>query len=146
MDKQDLIDCMIANGVKKKSATKRFNEYREIPTFSYNYVRSLSPSRQKYNCFGDAYNDYGIYIFYKSGTFDIQYIGAAALEPFRRRLTQQFNASHSGLPAMKPKSISILNACDTLILYGKYNSAKAEYTHFDEDFLIGLFQPPLNDR
>ena len=46
----------------------------------------------------------------------------------------------------KQISINILQKCEVLILYGKYNNSEARKTHFDEDLLIGIFKPQLNDR
>ena len=54
--------------------------------------------------------------------------------------------THGGLPHKKSGTSTILASCDVLILYGKYNASNARETHLDEDLLIWIFKPQLNDR
>lgn len=54
--------------------------------------------------------------------------------------------THGGLPHKKSGTATILASCDVLILYGKYNDSNARETHLDEDLLIWIFKPQLNDR
>lgn len=57
--------------------------------------------------------------------------------------------THGGLPHKKSGTATILASCDVLILYGKYNASNASNareTHLDEDLLIWIFKPQLNDR
>ena len=145
MKKLDLINEMVNKGICRARAKALLNPYSEILAFKYNSVYKTAVSKYVSN-FGLAYSDYGIYVFYDIGTFNIQYIGEAASEPFSKRLTQHFNNSHGGLRHTKPHAISTLNGCEVLILYGKYNATQARETHLDEDLLIGTFRPPLNDR
>ena len=84
-------------GYKKKFAMQIINPYQEIAAFSYSIVKNSNSNMKYVNSFGNAYNDYGLYIFYTVNTFDIQYIGEAASEPFQKRLSQHFNKSHGGL-------------------------------------------------
>lgn len=145
MNKNDLINEMVNNGIDRNRATALLNPYSEIPAFSYSKVQSTK-GKKFLAAFGAAYNDYGIYVFYDAGTMNIQYIGEAASEPFSKRLTQHFNKSHGGLRHKKPHAISILNGCEVLILYGRFGKFQARETHLDEDLLIGTFRPQLNDR
>lgn len=147
MNLADLLNEMISRGVGHTLACSFSRGYKEVPPFLYSSVKPSKNGKRNYKkVFGKAYNDYGLYIFYDRNTGDIEYIGESASEPFRKRLSQHFNGSHGGLLAKKPSYSTTLNNCEILILYGKYNVAKSKNTHFDEDFLIGLFKPPLNDR
>ena len=137
---------MVKNGISLARATALLRQYSEIPAISYSAVRKLKSKKKYSTAFGKAYNDYGIYVFYEAGTCNIMYIGEAAGEPFSGRLKQHFNNSYGGLPFKKPYSVPILNKCEILILYGKYNSTQKRETHLDEDLLIGIFRPQLNDR
>lgn len=146
MDKKWLFKKLIEKGIAPCAANKLLKSYKEIPSFSYSALL-LSQQKDKYSKqFGKAYSGYGIYIFYLKDPFEIKYIGEAASEPFSKRLSQHFNNSHGGLPKKKPGSTQILDLCDVLILYGKNGKKKARETHFDEDLLIGVFRPQLNDR
>lgn len=146
MDKNDLINELIKRGITAGVANGLINAYNEIPSFGYLTLQASTQSQKYLKQFGTAHSGYGIYIFYTSGTLDIKYIGEAASEPFSKRLSQHFNNSQGGLRIKKSASLSIINSCDVLILYGKYGKAQARDTHFDEDFLIGTFRPQLNDR
>lgn len=147
MNKKDLIEEMVEKGITSDMAYALLDTYSEIPAITYSTVQS-SKTKKKYKiAFGEAYDNFGIYVFYETGTSPkIIYIGEAASEPFRKRLSQHFNKSHGGLRHKKPNSIGILNKSEILVLYGKYNQTQARETHLDEDLLIGTFRPLLNDR
>lgn len=146
MNKNDLEQAMIQKGISKNFAHQILGNYLEIAPFAYSSIRASNIRNKFKQAFGSAYNNYGIYVFYYPNANEVKYIGEAASEPFSKRLTQHFNGSHGGLPFKKPTLQNVLNACEVLILYGKYTTTQARNTHFDEDLLIGTFRPPLNDR
>lgn len=151
MNKDDLIDIMVTAGFSKDKATSIIQDYSEI-NFSYQSVHNPSGKVPKRNCdyvraFGAAYSKFGLYIFYKNKK--IIYVGESAEEPFSKRLSQHFNNSQGGLRkkfANDKTSLGELDSSEVLILYDKYTNSKAKETHFDEDLLIGLFRPMLNNR
>lgn len=145
MNKKVLIKAMKKKGISYK-ACAFLKKYSEIPAITYSTVQSSKTKKKYKKAFGDAYDNFGIYVFYETRTSNIIYIGEAASEPFRKRLSQHFNKSHGGLRHKKQNSIGILNKCEILVLYGKYDQTQARETHLDEDLLIGTFRPLLNDR
>lgn len=80
-------------------------------------VYNPNGKKTKSNCnykkaFGDAYSEYELYIFYDSNN-KIIYIGEAAEEEFKDRLSQHFNESDGGLRnklSSKPNRLSKLMA------------------------------------
>lgn len=153
MTKDDLKALMVKNGYDSNKTNSMIDAYKEIPAFTYMSVYNPKGVTPKPNCdfrsaFKDAYSKYGLYIFYDNNN-KIIYVGEAAEEEFKDRLSQHFNESDGGLRSKlssKPNLLSKLNASNVLILYGKYNKDDSRNTHFDEDLLIGLFKPELNDR
>lgn len=153
MTKDDLKAIMVEYGYDSNKTNSMIDAYKEIPAFTYMSVYNPKGVTPKPNCdfrsaFKDAYSEYGLYIFYDNNN-KIIYVGEAAEEEFKDRLSQHFNESDGGLRnklSLKPKLLSKLNASNVLILYGKYNKDDSRSTHFDEDLLIGLFKPELNDR
>lgn len=153
MTKDDLKALMVKNGYDSIKTNSMIDAYKEIPAFTYMSVYNPKGVAPKPNCdflsaFKDAYSKYGLYIFYDNNN-KIIYVGEAAEEEFKDRLSQHFNESDGGLRSKlssKPNLLSKLNASNVLILYGKYNKDDSRNTHFDEDLLIGLFKPELNDR
>ena len=85
--------------------------------FLYMSVYNPNGKKTKSNCnykkaFGDAYSEYELYIFYDSNN-KIIYIGEAAEEEFKDRLSQHFNESDGGLRnklSSKPNRLSKLMA------------------------------------
>lgn len=146
MKKINLINLMNLHGIKANYARTIVDAYLEISSFSYLPTFNSTSPKKYVKAFGKAYNSYGLYIFYDHTTMNIVYIGEAASEPFSKRLSQHFNKSHGGLIYKNSNNINILKTCEVLILYGKYGSSQGRETHFDEDLLIGIFRPLLNDR
>ena len=145
MNKDELKSEMMAKGMSQNFVDTLLDKYSEISPFSYRSVKSLDKHKYK-TAFGEAYSRNGIYIFYKTKTLDIKYIGEAATEPFSKRWRQHFNRSHGGLLYKKHNALAILESCDVLILYLEHNLSQARDIHFDEDLLIGTFRPCLNNR
>lgn len=145
MKKEDLLKQMVKKGMEKSFCELFLDGYLEIDPFSYVKVKNDTGHKYK-KYFGKSYDKFGIYIFYDPKNGKIKYIGEAASEPFSKRLTQHFNESNGGLRFKKADKIDVIEACDVLILYGKHDNNKYRDIHFDEDLLIGLFRPFLNDR
>lgn len=81
--------------------------------------------------FGNAYSEYGLYIFFDSNN-KIIYVGEVAEEEFKDRSSHHFNESDGGLRnklSSKPNLLSKLMASNVLILYGKYNKDDSRSTH-----------------
>lgn len=71
-------------------------------------------------------------IFFYDNNNKIIYVGEAAEEEFKDRLSQHFNESDGGLKnklSSKPNLLSKLMASNVLILYGKYNKDDSRSTH-----------------
>lgn len=154
MTKKELIKLMVEHGYNSKKAKSMINSYKEILAFTYMSVYNPNGKKSKSHCnykkaFDNAYLDYGLYIFYEKDNNEILYIGEAAEEEFKDRLSQHFNESDGGLRkklSSKPDFLYKLENSEVLILYGKHNKNDSRSTHFDEDLLIGLFRPVFNDR
>lgn len=153
MTKDDLKTQMVSLGFDSKKVDGIIDAYNEVPSFTYMSVYNPKGITPKPDCdyvtaFQDAHSKYGLYIFYDNND-QIIYIGEAAEEPFKDRLSQHFNESDGGLRnklASKSELLSKLEASNVLSLYGKNDKTNSRETHFDEDLLIGLFRPDLNDR
>ena len=151
MTKSDLETIITQKGISSAYINSILKRYTDFDSLSYMSVYNPTNAKVKPPCdflngFGDAYNEYGIYIFYNPVTSEIKYIGEAAEEAFSKRLTQHFNSSHGGLRSKyktQPLAILDIESCEILILFGAKN---AKVTHFDEDLLIGIFRPIYNDR
>lgn len=71
-------------------------------------------------------------IFFYDNNNKIIYVGEAAEEEFKDRLSQHFNKSDGDLKnklLSKPNLLSKLMASNVLILYGKYNKDDSRSTH-----------------
>lgn len=153
MTKEELKKLMVEHGYDSNKTNTMIDPYNEISSFTYMSVYNPNGKKPKSHCnykkaFGNAYSKYGLYIFYDNNN-KIIYVGEAAEEGFKDRLSQHFNESDGGLRnklSSKPNLLFKLMASNVLILYGKYNKDDSRSTHFDEDLLIGLFKPELNDR
>lgn len=150
MDKIKLIKKLRQKGFRKTSAIKRLKKYMEIPCFTYESVYKVKGQKNDYKtAFGDAYDKYGLYIFYDASTNKVLYVGEAASEQFSSRLSQHFNESHGGLRKKfekDPTRLQMLKKSNILVLYIKSGRKLSRIIHFDEDLLIGLLRPEWNDR
>ena len=150
MDKIKLIKKLRQEGFRKTSARKRLKKYMEIPCFTYESVYKENGLRNDYEtAFGDAYDKYGLYIFYDASTNKVLYVGEAASEPFSHRLSQHFNQSHGGLRKKfeaDPTRLQMLLDSNILVLYIKSGNKSSRTIPFDEDLLIGVLCPEWNDR
>ena len=144
MNLDTLKKLMIEKGINEQRTKEFADGYKEIEPFKYNDVINDKGFKYK-KFFADAYSKYGLYIFYLQKSNEIIYIGEACSEPFSKRLSQHFNESHGGLRVKKKDKITIILDSEILILYDKH-SAENKEIHFDEDLLIGVFRPELNDR
>lgn len=70
MNKTDLINEMVNNGITYATAFALINPYSEITPFSYLTVQASKKATKYKTAFGNAYSDYGLYIFYTSNTHD----------------------------------------------------------------------------
>lgn len=153
MTKDDLKKLMVDHGYDSNKTNSMIDAYEEIQAFTYMSLYNPKGGTPKPYCdyksaFKNAYSEYGLYIFYDNNN-EIIYVGEAAEEEFKDRLSQHFNESDGGLRnklSSKPNLLSKLEESNVLILYGKYNKDDSRSTHFDEDLLIGLFKPELNNR
>ena len=150
MDKNALINKLKKLGYEKYRAIKRLKEYVELSCFTYKSVYKGKGLKNDYkSAFGDAYDKYGLYIFYEAITNEVLYVGEAASEPFSNRLSQHFNQSHGGLREKFKADAARLQRLENsniLVLYIKKGSPLRRTIHFDEDLLIGLLCPEWNDR
>lgn len=95
MTKENLKALMIEYGYDSNKTNTMIDAYKEIPAFTYMSVYNPNGKKPKshYNykkAFGDAYSEYGLYIFYDNNN-KIIYVGEAAEEEFKDRLSQHFN-------------------------------------------------------
>ncbi|MGL4949403.1 MAG: hypothetical protein ACRC5M_03390 [Anaeroplasmataceae bacterium] len=137
----DLVQLMKSRGYCGSKLTTYQSTWIDYKTVS----NSQMHQKFKYY-FNNAYKCHGIYIFADKNTHQIFYVGETHSQVLGQRLRQHFNPKDTGglkyIYANHPNYINRINNSEILILYTSIKNVRQ--IKFDQDLLIGLFDPVLN--